>query len=364
MHDYLRFGRSLLQPAFAGFDGVWDGFYSTLWGDGLYGGKNGVPDRPPWNYHLMTVGYLLAIVPSLLLLTGVAVALRRFIRRPDATWALLLGVVFLALSGMIYMTLKVPSYAQCKAFYSLIALVPLSALVATGAETLARRHPVLRILVASGMVTWALTAYTSYWVEGDGAAALRAHAKQTWNDGDRAGSAKAFRELVSVDPEDWESRLMLADLLRREGRPTLAEMRALIEPDRPEPLLARRLAEIGWLYVREGRAAAALAVARRAAELEPNLVDIRVLNASVLWETGDDEGSVRSLREALRVDPGHVGIHASLANLLMLQGRLDEAEWQCRTALLLQPKFPLALDLLPRILERKSLAGPAAGSLP
>ncbi len=352
VHDYLRFGRSLVEPAFAGFDGAWDGFYSTLWGDGLYGGKNGVPFRPPWNYHLMTAGYLLAIVPTVLMLTGAAVALRRFLRRPDATWAVLLGVVVLTLSGMVYMTLKVPSYAQCKAFYGLIALVPLSALVAAGADALSGRHPALRLLVATGLVTWAVTAYASYWVDGDGAAARRARAKQTWSDGDRIGGARSLRALVSADPDDWESRLMLAELLRREARPTPSELRALLEPARPLPDLARRHAEIGWLYLLEGRAEAALEAARRAVALEPDLVDIRLLHARALWETGSPEGSVQALREALRIDPGDVGIHVSLANSLMLLGRLDEAERQCRIALLLEPGFALARDVLDRIVER------------
>ncbi len=38
MADYLRFGRSLVNPLFSGFSGFADGIYSTLWGDGLCGG--------------------------------------------------------------------------------------------------------------------------------------------------------------------------------------------------------------------------------------------------------------------------------------------------------------------------------------
>ena len=38
--DYLSFGGPLYAPAYAGYHGVWDGLYSTLWGDGLQGGKS------------------------------------------------------------------------------------------------------------------------------------------------------------------------------------------------------------------------------------------------------------------------------------------------------------------------------------
>ena len=62
--DFLRFGRSLVYPLFSSFSGFWDGIYSTLWGDGLCGGRGGFDIRPPWNYNLMIAGYLLALVPT------------------------------------------------------------------------------------------------------------------------------------------------------------------------------------------------------------------------------------------------------------------------------------------------------------
>ncbi len=43
--DYLRFGRSLVNPFFSGFAGIPDGIYSTFWGDGLCGGKSSCNHR-------------------------------------------------------------------------------------------------------------------------------------------------------------------------------------------------------------------------------------------------------------------------------------------------------------------------------
>ena len=54
--DYLRFGRSLITPLFAGFAGFWDGVYSTCWGDGLSGGASAV--NVAWNMQPMISGYL------------------------------------------------------------------------------------------------------------------------------------------------------------------------------------------------------------------------------------------------------------------------------------------------------------------
>ena len=41
---------------------------------------------PPWNYDLMTAGYLLALAPTLTILAGAAVSVWRFIRQPSTEW--------------------------------------------------------------------------------------------------------------------------------------------------------------------------------------------------------------------------------------------------------------------------------------
>src|SRR6266550_272530 len=49
--DYLRWGRSLVNPLFSGFAGFIDGIYSTLWGDALCGGVSSL--TLAWNYQPM-----------------------------------------------------------------------------------------------------------------------------------------------------------------------------------------------------------------------------------------------------------------------------------------------------------------------
>ena len=87
--DYLRFGRSLLNPLFSGFAGFADGIYSTLWGDGLCGGTASL--NVAWNQQLMAAGYLWALVPTALILVGVGVAIMQFIRKPSSELFLLIG---------------------------------------------------------------------------------------------------------------------------------------------------------------------------------------------------------------------------------------------------------------------------------
>ena len=135
--DYLRFGRSLVTPLFSGFAGFADGIYSTLWGDGLCGGASSV--NVAWNQQPMVAGYLWALVPTALILIGAVVAVTRFVRKPSSELFLLLGLSVVVALGLDFMTLKVPSYAQAKAFYGLSALTPLCFFGALGWETVTHR---------------------------------------------------------------------------------------------------------------------------------------------------------------------------------------------------------------------------------
>src|SRR5205807_4588823 len=87
--DYLRFGLSLVHPLFSGFAGFPDGIYSTLWGDALLGGVSSLTIA--WNQQPMVAGYLWALIPTALLLTGAVGAMMQFIRKPSSELFLLLA---------------------------------------------------------------------------------------------------------------------------------------------------------------------------------------------------------------------------------------------------------------------------------
>ena len=87
--DYLRFGRSLVHPFFSGFAGFADGIYSTLWGDALCGGASSL--TLAWNQQPMVAGYLWALIPTALILTGAVAAMVRFVRKPSSELFVLLG---------------------------------------------------------------------------------------------------------------------------------------------------------------------------------------------------------------------------------------------------------------------------------
>jgi hypothetical protein len=161
--DYLRFGESLTSPIFSAWNGCPDALYSTLWGDGLIGGMASGRDAPPWRYELMFAGYWLALVPTAGVALGLVAALARLVREPRADWALVLGVSFVTAFALISLSLRLPFYAQCKAFYGLSALAPFAAFGALGLDVVAQRLGRAGEAVWVLLGTWALCAVATYW---------------------------------------------------------------------------------------------------------------------------------------------------------------------------------------------------------
>jgi 4-amino-4-deoxy-L-arabinose transferase-like glycosyltransferase len=152
--DYLSFGPSLAHPLFSSFDSVWDSLYSTMWGDGLCGGPASLPLRPPWNYHFMVIGFVFALAPAALILTGFIRAAVQCWRTLRLDWLLLTGLAALYGMAVIFMTLKLPMFSQAKSFYGLAALLPLCCFGVLGWEfwTGASRARQLFLLTVLG--TW------------------------------------------------------------------------------------------------------------------------------------------------------------------------------------------------------------------
>jgi dolichyl-phosphate-mannose-protein mannosyltransferase len=164
VNDYLRFGESLTHPVFSACNGCLDGLYSTLWADGLIGGMASVADAPHWSWSLVRLGVWLALVPTAAVVLGFAAWVAELVRAPSAAGWLLVGTALATGFALVALSLRLPFYAQCKAFYGLSALVPFAAFGGAGldlaAARLGRAAPALWLAFG----TWALCAVASYWV--------------------------------------------------------------------------------------------------------------------------------------------------------------------------------------------------------
>lgn len=297
--DYLRFGASAVQPILSAAHSVPDAIFSTLWGDGMVAGRTVFAPWPPWDYDAMSAGYLLAILPTLALVTGFVAAVVRLAREPRAEWFLLASLLFLTGFGLALMTLHVPSYAQAKAFYGSAALVPLCAVGALGLDVLAARSRAGRAIVCVALGCWALNAYASFW---------------------SVGGAPATNPPALRADED-----------------------------------ARALQQRAAAEYSSGQADKALATASRVVRLDSESAAAHLLLAVLRFERGESSVAIASAREAVRLKPADPALHSLLGQIFRASGDLGRALEHYETALRIRPGDAAARKAIAEI--RAELAG-------
>jgi tetratricopeptide (TPR) repeat protein len=329
--DYLRFGRSLANPLFSGFASIADGIYSTLWGDGLCGGVSS--STSPWNQLQMVAGYLVALIPAALILVGVGVAIVRFVREPSSELLLLLGFCALIGLGLIFMTLKVPSYAQAKAFYGLSALTPLCFFGALGWQTLTHGRARWQLASAILVLVWAMNSFASYWIVPS--ASQHLYAAKAWGTQDKLDRAAAEAlKAAEADPSSAAARglnaLGLSELGRDDEAIREAERAIELSPNDSDAHL-----DLAFSLKRTD-AERAIAEARRAIELGPENPSAYQFLMNCLLESHRNEEASNLGREWLVVSPYDVNAHSALASATAATGDLVSAAQQLAYVMMFQ----------------------------
>lgn len=169
---YWGFGEALRHPFFSGFHSFWDGIYSTFWGDALVAGRALVSQRHGfWNYDWMSAGYLVALPASAILGWGGlrALLMARSDRDPRVRLVLSFLLVLCAVTAgaVLAMTLRLPFYAQAKAFYGLCLMVPIGVLGGLGLSDVderlsSRRFRFVRALYHGWLAALVLSVYGTF----------------------------------------------------------------------------------------------------------------------------------------------------------------------------------------------------------
>src|SRR6266513_1913828 len=318
--DYLRFGRSLVHPLFSGFAGFPDGIYSTLWGDALLGGVSSL--TLAWNQQPMVAGYLWALIPTALLLTGAVGALMQFIRKPSSELFLLLAFCAVIVLGLIFMTLKVPSYAQAKAFYGLSALTPLCFFGALGWETLTHGRARLQFAFGTLVLVGTINSFATYWIVPSVAQHLYA-AKALATQGQIDQAAVEAAKAVDLDPSDAIARgshaLCLTELGRDDEAINQAERAIELKPDDSDAHLALAISAYRSYPDR------ANTEARRAIELGPENSSAYEFLLNCLLESHSYTQAADLAREWLALAPYEAAAHSALGSVLANNGDLKAA---------------------------------------
>jgi hypothetical protein len=138
---YASFGEALAHPYLAGFRSFWDSLYSTGWGDGFIAGRTDPARRHDfWSYEFMSAGYLVALPAAACLLAGALLAVRIAVADPDprrrSAHAFLLLAAWSVALAFVYLTLRLPFFAQAKAAYLLPVAPAFAVWFAVGARAL------------------------------------------------------------------------------------------------------------------------------------------------------------------------------------------------------------------------------------
>ena len=336
---YLRFGAVLAHPWFSSFKSFGDGFYGTLWGDGLFGGMANALARPPWNYDLMAVGYWLALWPTLAAGVGGILMLVKFLRRPTAEWLLVLGLAFLATLAMVQLSIALPYQCHVKAFYGLCALVPLCAFGACGLDALSRWSGKLRPAVCILFGVWAINSYAAFWIARSAEASFLSRAQSLWKEGRRAEAVDLLKIGLERNP-DHSAKMtpFLAYLLMETGAlpeaGKLAETAVRQQPNDPSGHLV-----LAALWTRQQRYEEAIEHGRQAVQLAPNNDSGYEQLASLLCSREQYDEAIRTAREGLGVVPFSADLRFALGTALIFRGEINEGIAQLQLACELKAKW-------------------------
>jgi hypothetical protein len=345
---YFSFGDSLTRPFFSGLHSFWDGFYSTLWGDGLFSGQVDVWGRPPWNYDLMAVGYVLALVPTALVLTGLVRALARCFRAASLIWLLLIGVGWLFAFGILDLSLEVPSCVQIKAFYGLPVLLPFCAFGALGFEFWAGRGKAARYVLGVALGIWLVNLYASFWIRPN-----TVHTEMVSAIADsrslKRESPEAFLNVLKHHPGDSLAMIWLASLESKE-HPERA-MKRLEQALKNDPANAWIESELAWNLALCDRLDEAVVHAKHAVELAPENEVAAQTWCKLAWHRKSYEETVTAGRYALSINPTDETTHFDLGLALANLRQIPEATSQFSALVNAKPawaeaQFYLGLCLL------------------
>jgi tetratricopeptide (TPR) repeat protein len=274
----------------------------------------------------MRQGYWLAGIPALALCLGAVRGARSLARRPTLV-AVFLTLLALGMGlAMFYMTLRVPSYAQAKAFYVHLALVPVCLAFALGADWILARSTRAGLVFAFALGVWGLNAWGSFWMPFGSVELLLQDAGKALSAGNLERARGAYARVLQREPTSLAAQAGLCGVQVR-----LASW-----------LAARKVCD---------------AVLARA----PDHVETGLRAARVDIALGDGSQALARLAALSVGDDGRV--YAARASLLAHRGAFAEAAIEAREWLCFDPSNPRARDLAGRTpLPAPPAAGARTGS--
>lgn len=342
-------GQALVSPLFSGFNSLADGFFSTLWADGLISGGTRMNFRPPWNYAPMIAGVWLALLPTALVVMGGMKLIMHWARHATIVSLLWPGLLIAYGLAIAAMTLRVPSYAQAKAVYTLGALLPLCICLLHGLELTRRAGRFVHLGCLAWLALWMINSFASFWVRPNAAATHEALAANHLDLGRTPEALLAAERALAIAPQSANAAGVRIAALRALGRSEEAHTFATQANTQHNASMTARL-EPALQAAAQGRLADAAAAAGEIAAQFPD--DPQATHNAAYWslEAGQVDTAVELCRRALRIRFANPALHFLLAKGLAAQALEAESLSHLRLAVQLKSEWVMALNDLAWIL--------------
>jgi tetratricopeptide (TPR) repeat protein len=260
---------------------------------------------------------------------------------------LLIGFCAVIVLGLVFMALKVPSYAQAKAFYGLSALTPVCFFGALGWETLTRGRARLRFILGALFLVWAMNSFATYWIVPSVSQHLYA-VKTLGSQGKIDRAAAEAVKAVEADPSNAAARgfhaLSLSELGHDEE--AIKEAQRAIQLSPADSAAHFHLA----ISLKRSDMERAIAEARRAIELGPENSSAYQLLMNCLFESHRYNEAIELGREWLAMSPYDVAAHSALGVTMTENGELASAAQHLGYVMMLRPEVEQAHAQLRQIL--------------
>jgi Flp pilus assembly protein TadD len=171
-------------------------------------------------------------------------------------------------------------------------------------------------------------------------------------------AARAYSQLLSVNPDDPVAQESLAHTLYRLGdyANAVPVLQRVVQTRPDDPVLRQ---ELGYALQATGDVAGAIDAYRSVLAKIPGADVARGLLTGLLYEQGKEEEAIALAREGIALNPGAANLRLHLANMLERSGRPGEAAPEYREYARLLPQAPDAKELEERA---DRLQGSSGGS--
>jgi uncharacterized membrane protein (GlpM family) len=134
-----------------------------MWLDGFLSGKVVYSHRPPWNYNFMLSSVWLSLLPTLAMLCGMVMIVKKPLESLRQGTVLAVFCVLVYISAILYLFFTIPFWSVAKAKYTM-GIIPCYAVLCAEGFNVLTKNRIMRATVYGAIACWWVAVYAAYFV--------------------------------------------------------------------------------------------------------------------------------------------------------------------------------------------------------